>query len=237
MAFLEWVTGKRFFYRCGKSVMFRYVLGGSVYDRYDSNKSSYVSYEYEPIGDRFSRGLSETPRSYKKMQHMETGNVYYRRTRTDEAQSITITQFKRWLPDALREGLEHRTLYFDDHKHDFLAFVPIRLEPPGLALRFELTEQHKGKRLWFLCPHCHRRVSKLYRIRAKYHFLRLWGCQKCLGLTYPSQAAHKSLARDSAIINGQIKVSWWEEWRAIQRYRRRIMKLDRSIAHLMSRLV
>ena len=208
-----------------------------MYDRYDSNKGRYVRYEYEPKGDRFSRGLSETPRSYKKMQHLETGNVYYRRTRTDEAQSLTVSELKRWLPNELRNGLEHRTLYFDDHKHDFLAFVPVRLEPPGLPLRFELTEQHKGKRLWFLCPHCERRVSKLYRIRAKYHFLRLWGCQKCLGLTYPSQAAHKSLGRDHAIVHGPIQVSWREELRAIKRYNRRIVKLDRSIAHLMNRFI
>lgn len=206
-----------------------------MYDRYDSNKGRYVTYDYQPKGDRFSRGLSELPRVYKKMQDTDTGNIYIRRTRTDEAQQLTISQFKRMLPETLREGLEARTLYFDDHKHDIMAFVPVRLEPPGIPLRFEATQQLKGKRLWFVCPWCERRVGKLFRVKTKLYLFPIWGCQKCLGLSYPSQAEHKTLARDAAISRGDIKVSFAEKVRATERHWRRIVKLSGGVDRLVKR--
>jgi hypothetical protein len=206
-----------------------------MYDRYDSNKGRYVTYDYRPKGDRFSRGLSAMPRVYKRMQHMETGHSYVRRVRTDEAQCLTVSQLKRMLPEALQEGLEGRTLYIDDHKHDLLAFVQIRLEYPGFPLRFEVTEQHKGKRLWFLCVGCGRRAGKLYRVKSALFFFPVWGCQKCLGLSYPSQAEHKTLARDTEIFHGQIKAGFWEELRAHHRQRRRMMKLYAGADRLLRR--
>lgn len=206
-----------------------------MYDRYDSTKGRYVTYEYQPKGDKFTRGLVETPRVYKQIQNMNTGYTYVRRTRTDEAQSLTVGQFRGMLPEELQEDLEKRTLYFDERKHDLLAFVPIRLEPPGIPLRFEVTEQHKGKRVWFLCPSCDRRVGKLYRVKRAFPSLfPVWGCQKCLGLTYPSQAGHKTLARDVAIVNGRVRVGLMEEIKANHRYRRRLTKLFAASDRLLS---
>lgn len=206
-----------------------------MYDRYDSNKGRYVTYDYRPKGDRFSRGLSELPRVYKRMQHHDTGHSYIRRFRTDEAQSLTVSGFRKMLPERLRDDLEGRTFYFDDRKHDILAFVPIRLEPPGTPLRFEVTEQYKGKRLWFLCPSCERRVGKLYRVKSRLYLFPVWGCQKCLGLTYPSQADHKTLGRDADVVYGRVEVGYLETLRACNRYRRRMAKLFAASDRLLSK--
>ena len=207
-----------------------------MYDRYDSTKGRYVTYDYQPKGDKFSRGQAELPRAHKRIQNTATGHTYYRRTRTDEAQELTVSTFRKMLPREYEEGFEHRTFYLNDHKHDFLAFIPLQLEPPGVPVRFEVTRQRKGTRAWFLCPHCDRRVGKLYRIRAPHQLFRIWGCQKCLGLTYPSQAGHKTQARDMAIVNGQVRVGWHEEVRAKHRHWRRITKLSVSFDRLVGRL-
>jgi hypothetical protein len=173
------------------------------------------------------------PRAYKRINNTNTGYAYYRRTRTDEAQTLTVSGFKRMLPKAYEEGFETRTFYLNDYKHDFLAFIPIQLEPPGIPIRFEVTKQHKGQRVWFVCPHCYRRVGKLYRIWAPHQLFRIWGCQPCLGLTYPSQAGHKTLARDGEIANGFIEASYSETIRACGRYRRRLAKVGASIDRMM----
>ena len=206
-----------------------------MYDRYDSTKGRYVTYDYQPKGDRFSRGQAELPRAYKRIQNTATGHSYYRRTRTDEAQALTVSTFKKMLPKEYEEGFEHRTFYLNDRKHDILAFIPLQLEPPGFPIRFEVTEQHKGKRVWFVCPHCQRRVGKLYRIKGAHFIFRQWGCQKCLGLTYPSQAGHKTLSRDVAIVHGNVEAGLRETIKAHGRYRRRIMKLSASFDRLVGK--
>ena len=77
----------------------------------------------------------------------------------------------------------------------FWPLPKISLKSPGVPISFDVTEQHKGERVWFFCPHCDRRVGKLYRVWALHHIFRQWGCQKCLGLSYPSQAGHKTQVR------------------------------------------
>lgn len=207
-----------------------------MYDRYDSNKGRYVSYDYQPKGDRFSRGLSELPRAHKRIHNTSTGTTYYRRTRTDEAQSLTIADVKRKIPKAHLEGFEERTFYLVDYQHDLLAFAKVRLEPPGMPIWFDVTQQHKGQRVWFVCPHCDRRVGKLYRIWATHRLFRIWGCQKCLGLSYPSQAGHKTQARDMAITAGYLEASWHEELEAFRRQNHRIAKLSASADRLFRKL-
>ena len=90
-------------------------------------------------------------------------------------------------------------------------------------MRFEVTEQAIGKRHWFTCMGCRRRVGKLYAVKTA--LVKVWGCQKCLGLSYPSQAQHKSPGRDNAIVEGKIKVSFNEWVRAHERDEKRMMKL------------
>lgn len=135
--------------------------------------------------------VSKLPCAYKTIQHLDTGHTYNRRTRTDEAQALTVGSFKKMLPKKYEAGFEQRTFYLNDYKHDILAFIETTLEPPGIPVRFEVTQQHKGQRVWFVCPHCYRRVGKLYRVKAKHFLYRAWGCQKCLGLARPSRSCRR----------------------------------------------
>ena len=206
-----------------------------MYDRYDSNKGRYVTYDYQPKGDRFSRGLSKMPRARKHIHNTSTGTTYYRRSRTDEAQQLTVNMFKKMLPEKHQADFYMDTFYLRDYNHDSLAFAEVSLKSPGLPISFDVTEQHKGERVWFFCPHCQRRVGKLYRLRASHHLFRLWGCQKCLGLSYPSQAGHRTQVRDMAITQGQLLVSWREEMEAVHRQHHRIMKLSASAERLFGK--
>ena len=200
-----------------------------MYDRWDSNKARYVGYTYEPVGDRFSRGLSELPRVYVTRSHTDTGHIYKRRVRTNEARCLTVSFVKRLLPAGVRDNLEHYTVYL---RADTLTLFS--RTPPGLEVGFGVTEQHKGRRHWFVCVGCEQRVGKLYVVAHSY-WPAQWGCQKCLGLSYPSQAEHKTRARDLAIVNGQIEVSFAEMVRAFDREQRRMMKLSASVDRLVSK--
>ena len=201
-----------------------------MYDRYDSNKGRYVSYDYEPKGDRFSRGLSELPRVYKTFTHTDTGHTYKRRVRTSEVRSLTVSSVKRFLPAEVKANLEHHTVYL---RADTL--ILFSRTPPGLAVDFEVTEQAKGKRHWFICVGCEQRVGKLYMVPGPYW--PTWGCQKCLGLSYPSQARHKSAGRDNAIVEGKIKVSFNEWCRAHERYEKRMLKLIAKVDRMTERFL
>ena len=195
-----------------------------MYDRFDSSKGRYVSYDYRRKGDRFSRGLSVRPRVWTTVSNSNTGRRSIQRTCTNRAQSLTVKQVKDLLPKDKAAQLETLTLYF----HDTPDGLEIHLKPDtgGFPVRFEATAQAIGRRHWFLCVDCGRRVSKFYTVKTQQG--KVWGCQKCLGLSYPSQSQHKSPARDVAITDGRLQVSWREEMRAYERHYRRIMKLSAS---------
>ncbi len=188
-----------------------------MYDRYDSSKGRYVTYEYQAKGDRFSRGLSATPRVWTAVT--QTGRTFKRRVRTSDAHPLTVSRIKELVRPELAATLEQHTLYFLEVKGTIL----IGDKPIGFPVRFEVTEQHKGKRHWFRCVGCGRRVGKLFNVQTGQG--KVWGCQKCLGLSYPSQARHKSPGRDMAIIEGKIKVGFDEWCRAHERYEKRMRKL------------
>lgn len=130
-----------------------------MYDRYDSRKGRYVTYDYQPKGDRFSRGLSELPRVYMTLSHTDTGHTYKRRVRTTEARCLTVSFVKRLLPAEISDNLEQHTVYLCAD-----TLFLFRRTPPGLEVGFEVTEQHKGRRHWFVCVGCERRVGKLYAV-------------------------------------------------------------------------
>lgn len=52
---------------------------------------------------------------------------------------------------------------------------------PPTYLPITLTNQRFGKRIWFVCSHCDRRITKMYFMRGVY------ACRHCLGLRYRSQ--------------------------------------------------
>lgn len=203
-----------------------------MYDRWDSNKGRYVTYEYRTKGDRFSRGLSIRPRVWTTVNNYDTGRSSIRRVCTSRAQSLSVGQIKAVFPPDIAAKLEHLTLYFQDTSERLeISAKPL---PGGFPVRFEVTEQAKGKRLWFSCIGCGRRAGKLYAVKTQEG--KVWGCQKCLGLSYPSQAGHKTQARDMAITQGLIQVSWHEQVRAQQRQYRRIMKLSASADRLFRKI-
>ena len=197
--------------------------------RYDSSKGRYVNYDYEPKGDRFTRGLSERPRVITTASDSETGRRYKRRVRTNEARYLTVSQVKAMLAPELMDDLEHRTFYY---RYE-IGLFDISEEPPGSPLYFEVTEQAKGRRHWFVCLGCGRRVGKLFVVETD--IMPIWGCLKCLGLSYPSQAGHKTPTRDIAITQGRTHVSRREELRAYERECRRLMRLSAGIDRMLGR--
>lgn len=134
-----------------------------MYDRYDSRKGRYVTYDYQPKGDRFSRGLATLPRVWTTVSRYETGRTFKRRTRTNEAQYLTIGLLKSWLRPETAASLEDHTLYFLEVKEK----LHVGEEPPSFPIRFDVTEQAKSKRHWFFCFGCGRRAGKLFVVRAK----------------------------------------------------------------------
>ena len=192
-----------------------------MFDRFDYSKGRYVSYDYRPKGDRFTRGLSETPRVYVTRTN-STGHVFKRRLRTSEVEYLSVPALLKIIGPKLRDRAEKEGLY--------LGFEGDRLQvsfkEPGLQVRFTSTAQHKGRRLWFSCPHCGRRVGKLFVVKERF-FGRIWGCQTCLGLSYPSRAAHKTPALDQAIVRGKVKVSLGAWHRAVEREDERLEKTMR----------
>ncbi len=195
-----------------------------MYDRFDSSKGRYVSYDYRRKGDRFSRGLSIRPRVWTTVSNYNTGRSSVQRTCTSRARSLTVGQVKELLPKDKAATLETLTLYFHDTPDGLnISAKPL---PAGFPVRFEVTEQAIGRRHWFICVGCGRRVGKFYTVKTQEG--KVWGCQKCLGLSYPSQAQHKTVARDVAITDGRIQVGWRENLRAHHRQYRRIMKMSAS---------
>ena len=76
-----------------------------------------------PKATRFSRGLSDLPRAHKRISNTNTGTTYYRRARTDEAQALTVSRFKKMLPREYQADFYTYTFYLRDFKHEFLAFA------------------------------------------------------------------------------------------------------------------
>ena len=121
-----------------------------MYDRYDDTKGRYVTYDYRPKGDRFSRGLSVRPRVWTNVRNYSSGRTSIRRVCASRARSLTVAQIKAALPPELAVQLECLTLYFDDAP-DGLQ-ISAKAGAKGFPVRFEVTQQAKGKRHWFLVP-------------------------------------------------------------------------------------
>ena len=61
------------------------------------------------------------------------------------------------------------------------AAISTFLEPYGLKLDLTVTTTgYGGKRIWFKCPMCARRIGMLYQ----HPISQLFGCRECLSLKY-----------------------------------------------------
>lgn len=148
----------------------------------------------------------------------------HRRLRTSEAYTVVnVAEILAQLPPDRRPLLELLTLYLD------VEAAKWRLIPPGLSVRFTAHEQHRGKRYYFLCPLSGRRASKLYVVKTTQGWL--VGSAKGLGLSYPSQALHKTPALDTAILSFRPTVQSSVFARAMirdgERYRRALKRFLR----------
>ncbi len=193
-----------------------------MYNRMDYRKGRYVSYDYEPKGDRFTRGLSETPRVFSTVTRYESGRTFKRRVRTTELPSVTVAdlfsgKLLKTVKERVEQGNDEVFLSYKDGR------LQVNFEPPGTHVGLELSEQHKGKRLWLVCPGCERRAGRLYVHKRDY--LNIWGCQKCFGLSYPGQYAHRTQALDRAIVKRRVKVSFKVWLNASEREHRRWAKI------------
>jgi len=109
-------------------------------------------------------------------------------------------------------------------------------QPIQQAIPFDRTPcQFGGQRLWFLCPHCNRRVSKVYGLQE------LFLCRHCYRLPYSSQnqgrldrlmsEKHKLGAR---IFDSYEHGEGWGKkkgihWKTYYRLHRRYRELDHSM--------
>lgn len=81
-----------------------------MYDLYDSNKSRYVTHDYRPKGDRFSRGLAARPRIDMTINNYNTGHSAIRRVCTSRTQHLTIGSIKEMFPKEIASKLEHQLI-------------------------------------------------------------------------------------------------------------------------------
>lgn len=154
------------------------------------------------------------PPLHRRFYYAGTGRVYDRRWRTDEAQTLTVAEARAQLAAPPRD-LAHLTAYATSEPEG----LSVSADPPGTPVSFALTRQSRGLRAWFVCPRCRRRAAKLFCLMLGPK--EVWGCGPCLGLAYPSQAEHKTRARDRAIAEYAVKVSRAERRGAEARERRR----------------
>lgn len=207
-------------------------------DRFDYSKGRYVPYTYAAKGDRFTRGLTPAPPVFVTV-HAASG-PRRRRLRTTEAKPVRVRdvleKFREGLPPERRRGdglarlLELTTFTYDATAHRLHLTVPGQDAPEGVRLALESTAQRLGGvRWWWACPRCSRRTTTVYGVSGGGGSSPAWsavGCRACLGLTYPSQALHKTQAFDRQLLErggkGASFQAWWranrrelERWRKI----------------------
>lgn len=166
--------------------------------RFDYDKGRYVEYSYRQKGDVFTRGESPRPRIYTVITKNDTGQRYVRRMRTYAVNSLTMSQILEHLKEHgdPKETLD--TLVFYMGHWDSQPYASNKpFEGYEAELHFTKTEQHTGVRYWFICPGCGTRRHKVYA--AQLEGGEVWGCQKCLGLSYPSQYGHKTVWYDNRV--------------------------------------
>ena len=154
---------------------------------------------YQAIGDRFSRGLCPMPRVYASSNSM-SGQRKITRLTTNRAVVLDADVFARNMPVNEREALNGR---FVQSSFANSALPPHRIRVCGMRPHFG------GARLYWVCPRCGLKKSKLWALvlgegSAVQGFIE---CRSCLGLAYPSQTFHKTVAGDGALIGWNKLVS------------------------------
>ncbi len=173
--------------------------------RTDRHSFGWQDSSYRCKGDPFTRG--HTPAPYLRATGRRAdGSSYMRRARTDEVESVTPKQALSLYtgPERQRRAEGQWLLRLNLT----LPTMPLPAGSPlkggGQVLSMTAVPQHLGGvRYWWRCPRCERRSGVIYFAEVPGHFglSLVAGCQKCLGLTYSSQAKRGTSSHDLLILD------------------------------------
>lgn len=126
------------------------------------------------------------------------------------------------------KALENVTVYIDPIALQICLFDKAGGSPVKLAVK----KQHRGERLFWVCPQSGKRVSLLFLVQTDMG--PVIGSRGGLGLSYPSQALHRTPIYDAAVCTGQLKTSQVVYLRAALRKNWRYAKALRRLAREFS---
>lgn len=157
---------------------------------------------------------------YTSAVDLRTGSIRRRKVRTTEAVAVfNILSVQRLLigdrPTKHLKALEKLTIYI----HPATEQISLFEQAQSLPVRMVVHEQHRGQRLFWVCPQSSQQASLLYLVQTDTG--PLLGSCKGLGLSYPSQALHRTPAYDSGVYTGTLKPNLAVYLRASSRRQRR----------------
>ena len=159
-------------------------------------------------------------RLYTSAVDLRTGSIRRRKARTTEAVAVfNILSVQQLLignrhTKHLR-ALEKLTLYI----HPATEQISLLEQKQSLPVRMVVHEQRRGQRLFWTCPQSGEKASLLYLVQTDTG--PLLGSRKGLGLSYPSQALHRTPAYDSGVYTGRLKTNLAVYLRAASRRQQR----------------
>lgn len=203
--------------------------------------------DYHYVGRGNSLASIGFPRIYR-VRPMINGGVRYSRMRTNQAKILHISAVyeqakaqakkERWAV-RYKKGVPKPTpsTVLDAARLEYyLETNQVRLivggyevlkkpdfKPDGVYIGLTPRKQAKGTRWFLVCPKCNATVRAVYSVPVQ--GIHLLGCKSCLGLSYPTQAMHKTVGRDKAILEGRVEASTREWNGALRRERARDYRL------------
>lgn len=205
--------------------------------------------DYQHQGDAFTRRVrsGRGPRTLLVLRNGSTGRVYARRLGVSECFTLSV----RAVLEAMRAGPEAADtlerggarLYWQPVERLAVLLLhgeqlPAGTPEGGQLVGFLFAQRGKARRdgtrgrvVLLECVHCGHAVRTLYVSTLGPDGRRaeggVWGCVRCLGLTYPSRQEHRTASGDGRLIH----LGEPERWqtvrtgravaRAVQRFRRR----------------
>lgn len=158
-----------------------------------------------------------------------TGSVYDRKVRTTDAIAVfDVMSVRRMLigerQTSYLKAVEKITIYVDPTSLQ----VNILERTGRLPVKLAVQKQSRGERLFWVCPRSGKRVSLLYLVQTDTG--PVIGSREGLGLSYPSQALHRTPLYDAAVYTGVLKTTRKVYHRVASRRQRRHSKGLRRLA-------
>lgn len=198
-----------------------------------------LRWDYDYIGRGNSLRSLGFPAVYR-VRAMYNGGTRYSRMRTNQAKILHINavyeqakaqakkerwavRYKKGVPKPTASTVldEARLEYHPEtHSMSFVvggyeALKKPDFKPEGVYIGLTPRKQAKGTRWFLVCPKCSATVRAVYSVPVQ--GIHLLGCKTCLGLSYPSQAGHKTRGRDRDILEGRVEASERERAGALSR--------------------